>query len=460
MRYTRVCPLCGGTIGQRLGCSRKAPDAMRYGTMMSMDLACDNPACGLSLAFPFDAELYVRHVTAVLRARTRALLPDERVTEMLNALGNCQKDGDDPLLERIFDGINGLFMEALGEILKDTRQMLRALSFREPNAEIRKKTREDLFVFLRFLSRMEGNYPTPRLEGEFRALEDGLKALDYRYELGMLMLDSAPERAEAFFRSGREAGEIRSRVAYVKYVLAPRAVTEEDQNALKEELLRLAPDSQEAVCECIRRTEVGKESLLLPISAYRETSYPSLSFDGKIAFLCILLNAGIDCCEAMLIGSPLFSSGVSPDADAWETGRRVLSEMNALALTLTESCAEIRTSIAHLESETGESGELDAIRAELDEIDALIEYLIGCCMYYQSRLDYEKRFDDRYLREAVGHFFAFRESALMRRAAGGTLDIPSLIGFRNLRALYGRAEKYLSELDDAEAVYQSGFGSI
>ena len=456
MRYTRVCPLCGGTVGQRLGCSRKTPETVRYGALLSMDLACDNPACGFSLAFPFDAELYVRHVTEVLRARTRLLLPDQRVTEMLNALANCKKNEDDPLSERIFERINGLFMEALGEILKDTRQMLRALSFREPNAEIRKKTREELQVFLRFLSRMEGYYPTPRLESEFKALEEGLKKLDYRYELGMLMLDTDPARAEELFLQGKEAGEIRSRVAYVKYVLASRSAPDREED-LRAEFLRLAPYSQEAVDECIRRTAVGKESLLLPLNAYLETSYPNLSFDGKLTFLCLLLNAGIDCCEPTLRKSPIFSTGEAVDADAWDTSRNVLSEMDTLAVILTDRCAELRAAIARLESETGEGGELDAIRAEADEIDALIEYLIGCCMYYRSRMEFEKRFDDRYLREAVGHFSAFLESTLMRGSSAGALDIPSLIGFRNLRALYGRAEKYLSELGDAEHVRRIGF---
>jgi hypothetical protein len=452
MRYTRVCPLCGGAVVQRNGCGSKTPEAVRYGTMLSMDLACDNPACDFSLAFPFDAELYVRHVTEVLRARTRALLPDRRVTEMLDALANCKKNEDDPLSERIFDGINGLFMEALGEILKDTRQMLRALSFREPNAEIRKKTREELQVFLRFLSRMEGHYPTPRLESEFKALEEGLKALDYRYELGMLMLDTDPARARELFLQGKEAGEIRSRVAYVKYILA----SDEEQD-LRAEFLRLAPYSQEAVDECIRRTAVGKESLLLPLNAYLETSYPQIFFDGKLTFLCLILNAGIDCCEPTLRQSPIFSTGEAIDADAWETSRNVLSEMDALAVILTDRCAELRAAITDLESETGEGGEIDAIRAEADEIDALTEYLIGCCMYYRSRMDFEKRFDDRYLREAVGHFFAFLESPLMRVSSAGALDIPSLIGFRNLRALYGRAEQYLSELEDAEQVRRIGF---
>ncbi|MBO5269815.1 MAG: hypothetical protein J6B77_03450, partial [Clostridia bacterium] len=130
MRRERICPLCGGNIERRDG---TAHSDTAYGKRLSLYLSCDDPACGFGLAFPFDAEVYIARACEEIRTRTRTLPADARAEALLASLSYCRRDTDDPLSEKLSERVNVIFMEALGEIQKRARDMLRDLSYREPN---------------------------------------------------------------------------------------------------------------------------------------------------------------------------------------------------------------------------------------------------------------------------------------------------------------------------------------
>ena len=429
-----VCPICGDLVEQR---NIEENSSSEYGRRLSLSLSCANPACGFEIAFPFTEEVYVSYVSEEIRRRTRELPADARAEALLASLSYCAR-GEDALSAVLSERVNVIFMEALGEILKKSREMLRELSHREPNADRRRASREALRIFLSFLSMMEGKYPTKRLEEEFLAIERALSAIDRHYELGMLALESDLSVAEEHFTIGAREGGIRSRVAYVKYVLAEKADSEADQLSLKDSFAELAPYTQEACYEFVRRAEVGTDDILGVLSSYEKTTYESLSHAGKIAFLRLELGAAVEAYEPTL-SAALSDSARSSDE---ERTRGILEELSILIRTLTRQVEELFLSIEEKRGDADYTGDSASEYAAAVEIDTLVEYLIGCAMYYRSALDIGKRFDVPYLLTAVGHFSAFLTSPLTDDAGHADLGISSLIGFRGLSTLRENAVRY------------------
>lgn len=441
----RICPICGDLIEQR---NTEEAASSAYGRRISLSLSCANPLCGFELAFPFTSEVYVSYVCEEIRKRTRTLPADARAEALLASLSYCERGGEDALSLALTERVNVIFMEALGEILKDSREMLRALSHREPNAEKRRASREALRIFLSFLELMEGRYPTKRLEGEFLAIEEALGAIDRHYELGMLALESDFGAAEEHFTIGAREGGIRSRVAYVKYVLTEKAESEEDHHSLKNAFADLAPYTQEACHEYVRRAEVGVDGILEVLTSYEEATYGTLSHAGKIAFLRLELSACVEVYEPTL--AALMVVPVRNDGDG--RVQRILDELAELIQRLTRQCEGLFRSINEKREDSDYAGDTVAEHAACVEIDTLIEYLIGCAMYYRSMLDIGKRFDVPYLLTAIGHFSCFLLSPLMTESVSGELELPSLIGFRGLTAIRENAVHYRHALRESAGI--------
>ena len=445
----RICPICGGTIECHNRCGDTSSSV--YGVPVLSELCCDDPSCGFGLAFPFDVEVYRAYASEEIRRRTRELPADRRVEALLASLSHCAGN-DEALRERV----NVIFMEALGEILRDAREMLRALSFREPDEGRRRESREQLRIFLNFLSIMEERYPTARLEQEFTAIAERLSTIDRHYELGMLALSDDPSAAEAHFEQGAREGGIRSRVAYVKYVLAERAETEDERKALKEAIAALAAETQEACYEYACRAEIGIDDVLSVLRSYEDATYPTLSASGRLAFLRMELTVCVERYEptlAALLAMPRLGDGAREGQDRI---RRVLDELSELARRLTVRCEALLREIDDLTEDTDYVGDTSAERSAALEENAIIEYVIGCCMYYESVLDMEKRLDIRYLRTASGHFSCFLSSDLFAGIAGTEIEIPSLIGFRNLRAMAENAVRYRLALEESAGLSEGG----
>lgn len=437
MKQERICPICGGSIERCQSIQKRADGMPIYGTRLSLGYRCEDPACGFALAFPFESAVYCAYACEEIRNRTRSLPADERARALLDSLGYCRRSGDDALSQALLLQVNAMFMEALGEILRESKTLLRALSYREPNAQKRRETRCALEVFLRFLELMEDRYPTPKLADEFSALREKLFAIDYNYELGMLALERDIAEAELYFGAGSRAGGIRSRVAYVKYILAGKDESDEDGISQKEVFAELAPYSQEACYEYISRAAVGQDDIAAVLKSYGDREYPDLTADGKLSFIRLALNACIEHYEpalAKLLGRLQASVSRADDRiSLLDEAERVLAECSALALYITDRCAEFSAS----PSERGNAGfsEFSAERSAPNEANALLEYVIGCCMYYRSCFDTEKRFDIEYLRTASGHFSCFLASELVNGHSVEDLEIPSLIGVRDLRRI-------------------------
>ncbi len=399
MEKERICPICGALIERRV---TTRVDGSAYGIELELLYVCESPECGFSVAFPFEGETYVARAREEIRRRTHLLPSDERAAALLNSIAYCGRNGDDGLSLSLKAEIEGIFYEALGEILRDARLLLRALSHREPDPKKKRETREKLKVFFDFIERMEGKFPTPRLESEFYAIRDGLIALDSAYELGMLALEeNNGTLAEAYFDAGVAAGGIRSRVAYAKYILADRAETPQELSELKEEFRLLASESQEACYEYARRAEIGVDDLAEAIFSYEERTYPTLSTDGKLSFLRLLLSVSVELYEPTL---SLLLASDSATADG-ERIEQILSELSRLIDRASEECDALLR--AEADRVGVDAGDRVFKRMMLEEEKALLSYVIGCQLYHASVFDPKKRFDLRYLRVAIGHFDAF-----------------------------------------------------
>ena len=121
--------------------------------------------------------------------------------------------------------------------------------------------------------------------------------------------------------------------------------------------------------------------------------------------------------------------------------RRILTDMETLIHDATDQCEALIRSFDALGHDADTQSDLAAERVAAEEENALIEYAIGCAMYYRSTLELEKRFDPSYLRETIGHFSCFLSSELFEEGGEEPLEVSSLIGFRNLSALRRNAER-------------------
>jgi len=428
MTRERICPICGGMIERRTDTSVGAKGA--YGTRWDLRYACENPACGFFVAFPFDGSVYTAYACEEIRRRTVTLPADERAQALLASVAYCRSTDGDPLAEELSAEVGLIFTEALGEILRDARVLLRALSHREPDQQRKRELRQRLKVFFDFITLMDGRFPTPKLETEFYAIRDGLVALDSAYELGMLALENDDPGAEDYFEAGARAGGIRSRVAYAKHILSDRAETEEERRTLKETFLRLSAESQEACYEYLRMARVGEDDLSSALLRYAEGAYKTASIAGRLAFLQLELSACIEFYEPALssVLSAIREADEPAASELREKGVRILSEFSELTVRITERCDSLRS---EAQEKRGDVGEESFAWSMLESENALLEYVIGCAMYYATCFDTKKCFDLRYLRVASGHFSAFLSYGLS-----------SLVGFESLLPLRERAASY------------------
>lgn len=429
MTRERICPICGGMIERRA--ERHEGEADVYGARWELRYACEDTLCGFSVAFPFDGAVYTAYACEEIRRRTFALPASERARALLSSVAYCKRNDSDPLSEELSVQVGQIFTEALGEILRDSRGLLRELSHREPDRQRKRELRQRLKVFFDFIELMEGRFPTPKLESEFYTIRDGLVALDSAYELGMLALENDDPEAEAYFEAGIRAGGIRSRVAYAKYILSERADTEEEREALKETFLTLASESQEACYEYIRRSEVGRDDLSYALHRYADGAYASTSTSGKLAFLRLALSACVEFYEPALASAvAVLRDADEPTATEERTrGERILRELSELTVRITDRCAALTSEV---QGKSGADVGDDVFEwSMLEAENALLEYVIGCAMYYATCFDTEKRFDLRYLRVASGHFSAFL-----------SYELPSLVGFPSLLPLREKAASY------------------
>ena len=433
MQKERVCPICGGVIERRVD---MRSDGSVYGTEMDFKYVCETPECGFSVAFPFEGEIYTACACEEIRRRTSMLPADERVNALLKSISYCKRNGEDSLSLDLKKEIEGIFYEALGRILCDARGLLRGLSHREPDPQKKRELRQRLKIFFNFIEKMEGHFPTPKLETEFYAIRDGLTALDSAYELGMLALESDTVKAEDYFEAGVSAGGIRSRVAYAKHILSDRAETAEELSELKETFRLLAAESQEACYEYIRRAEIGVDDLASALVAYEEKSYPLLSIDGKLSFLHLELSACIEFYEPVLASLAASARALALDAEREEPKEmdsarieRILSELSLLIDRISE---QNRMLLAEEERRKGaDVGDAIFKRLMLEEGNALLSYVIGLVMYYTTAFDLEKRFDLHYLRVAIGHFDTFLY-----------YGSPSIVGLSSIERIRENASTY------------------
>ena len=416
MEKERACPICGAMIERRVEMKRDGSD---YGVGMDFRYVCESPLCGFSVAFPFEGEIYTARAREEIRRRTYLLPADKRAGALLDSIAYCKRNEDALSLELLRE-IEEIFYEALGEILRDARSLLRAISHREPDPQRKREIRQKLRVFFDFIDKMDGRFPTPKLESEFYAIRDGLTALDSAYELGMLALEENGVLAENYFETGISAGGIRSRVAYAKYILSDRAETAEELFELKETFKTLSAESQEACYEYIHRAEIGTDDLVGAFRQYEEKKYPDLSTDGRLSFLRLELSACIELYEPAL--SALLSSmrDAEPDFSKNERAERILSELSMLIERITVQYNAL------LSEERERCGIItnDAVYKQrmLEEENAFLSYVIGCVMYYTTAFDLEKRFDIRYLRVAIGHFDAFLQYNGPSLAGSSTIE--------------------------------------
>ncbi len=431
MTRERICPICGGMIERRAEMRDDTPNA--YGARWELRYACEDPLCGFSVAFPFDGSVYTAYACEEIRRRTVALPADERARALLSSVGYCRRSDDDPLSEELSAQVGQIFAEALGEILRDARGLLRALSHREPDEQKKRALRERLKVFFDFIALMEGRFPTPKLEAEFYAIRDGLVSLDSAYELGMLALENDDPDAESYFEAGIRAGGIRSRVAYVKHILSERAETAEEREALKESFLSLCSESQEACYEYIRLSDVGQDDLSNALRQYAEGAYLTASNAGKLAFLRLELSAAIEFYEPALASIVAALRGEDDPAIAEEKlrGERILRELSELTVRITDQWTVLSAEVS--ENMRGDAWDNAFERSMLEHMNALLDYVIGCAMYYKTCFDSEKRYDLRHLRVAMGHFSAFLSYEISL-----VVGFPALSGLREKAALYHR----------------------
>lgn len=429
MTRERICPICGGMIERRTEMRENASGA--YGTRLDLRYACEDPLCGFSVAFPFDGSVYTAYACEEIRRRTVALPADERARALLSSVGYCRRSDDDPLSEELSAQVGQIFAEALGEILRDARGLLRALSHREPDRQRKREMRERLKVFFDFIALMEGRFPTPKLETEFYAIRDGLVSLDSAYELGMLALENDDPAAETYFEMGIRAGGIRSRVAYAKYILSDRADTAEEREALKESFLALASESQEACYEYMCRSDIGRDDLSRALKRYEEGAYLTASTAGKLSFLRLELSAAVEFYEPALasVVAALRGSDELSIAEEKLRGERILRELSELAVRITDQWTVLSEEVS--ENMRGDAWDNAFERSMLDHMNAILDYVIGCAMYYKTCFDSEKRYDLRHLRVAMGHFSAFL-----------SYEIPLLVGFPALSGLREKAVSY------------------
>lgn len=433
MQRERVCPICGRMIERRL---EARSDGSVYGAEMDFKYVCESPECGFSVSFPFEGGVYTACACEEIRRRTSLLPTDERADALLKSIAYCKRNGEDALSLDLKKEIEGIFYEALGGILRDARGLLRALAHREPDAQKKREFRKRLKMFFDFIEKMEGRFPTPKLETEFYAIRDGLIALDSAYELGMLALESDTVMAEDYFESGISAGGIRSRVAYAKYILSDRAETAEELSELKETFRLLAAESQEACYEYIHRAEIGVDDLVSVFAAYEEKTYPSLSIDGKLSFLHLEISACIEVYEPVLASLVVPAHTAVSDTEQEDFAEidsarieRILSELSLLIDRISEQNGML---LGEEERRRGiDAGDSIFKQLMLEEGNALLSYATGCVMYYTTAFDLEKRFDIHYLRVAIGHFDAFLH-----------YGSPSIVGLSSIEQIRENAITY------------------
>lgn len=432
MQRERVCPICGGMIERRF---ESRSDGSAYGAEIDFKYVCETPECGFAVAFPFEGEVYAAYACEEICRRTSLLPADERADALLRSIAYCKRNGEDALSLDLKNEIEGIFYEALGEIIRDARGLLRALAHREPDPQKKRELRQRLKIFFDFIRKMEGRFPTPKLETEFYAIRDGLIALDSAYELGMLALERETAMAEDYFEMGISAGGIRSRVAYAKYILSDRAETAEELSELKETFRLLAAESQEACYEYIHRAEIGVDDLASALIEYEEKSYPSLSIDGKLSFLHLELSACIEFYEPVLASLVAPTRFAASDTERGEFAEinsvrieRILSELSLLIDRISAQNSMLLEEERRSGSDVG-----DGIfkRLMLEEENALLSYVTGCVMYYTTAFDLDKRFDLHYLRVAIGHFDAFLH-----------YGSPSIVGLSSIERIRENAITY------------------
>ena len=164
----------------------------------------------------------------------------------------------------------------------------------------------------------------------------------------------------------------------------------------------------------------------------------------------LLLSSGTERYEPTL--AALQAMPVQMSRESEERSERILCEFEAIVRMVSEECDALISSIDALGGLTEYSGDLASAHAAAEEENTIVEYLIGCAMYYRSMTDEDLRFDLSYLRKAFGHFSAFLSSELVSGDSDTPFDLPSLIGFRDLRTLCENARRYRAALSDSVGI--------